>query len=100
MLPCLLAPLFVGGILSIGSFNLQTQAKHYLSYLQIQKISHVRLTPSDWELLMKYSVKVRQLNALSHLLLTADVNPTEKVAEWLSICPNSQLVILPEARFH
>ncbi|KTD07261.1 hypothetical protein A8135_01850 [Legionella jamestowniensis] len=100
LLPCLLAPLFVGGILSIGSFNLQTQAKHYLSYLQIQKISHVRLTPSDWELLMKYSVKVRQLNALSHLLLTADVNPTEKVAEWLSICPNSQLVILPEARFH
>jgi non-ribosomal peptide synthetase component F len=99
LLPCLLAPLIAGGALAIGTVTPQSHAKNYLSYLQQQKISHLRLTTENWERLMTYPGEIRQLNELNHLLLTSDVEPIEKVSEWLSFCPASRFIILPEVRF-
>ncbi|CEK09599.1 formyltransferase family protein [Legionella hackeliae] len=99
MFTCLLAPLFVSGALAMGRVNPQTDGNNYLKYLQVQKISHLRLTTADWELLLGHPEEIRQLSNLSYLLLTADITAVEKASEWLSMCPNSQFIVLPEAQF-
>lgn len=83
---CLLAPLFAGGALTIGTTD-------------YSKISHLRLTPTIFESLMKHPDKIAQLKP-THVLLTDEIESEDLMSKWLSHCPESRFIVIPSPKFH
>lgn len=90
--PCIIAPLLVGGKVVICDEATKTNPKSYLEYLIKHKISHVELTPGYLEMLLGYPDLISKLKNLKVLLLGADVLPINDVVKWSKIYPGHQIV--------
>jgi amino acid adenylation domain-containing protein len=90
--PCMIAPLLVGGSVSICEEKTKSNPKQYLLYLKNSCVTHIEMTPGYLNLLLNFPEEIKQLKDLKCLLLGADAVSKTDVVKWHELCPWHQLI--------